>query len=457
MYINFDSSYKTLYMKLYDSVKQKIIDGELAENSKLPSIRSMMSICNVSKNTVIEAFYQLELEGYIRSEEKRGFYVNKLEHLVVSKPIVTKPSNSVAKVYEYDFSVDGVDSSGFPYSIWKNIFSDVMSSRDADLLLSAEPKGHVELRIEIAKYVNLSRGLKLNPEDIIISAGTEHLFNFIKKLFDKDTVYGFENPGYPWGREYFYNDIKNVVPIPVDDEGIMVEELSKKNVRVCLVTPAHQFPTGVIMSVNRRVNLLNRAIETDGYIIEDDYDGEFKYKGKPVAALKSMDLNDRVIYMGTFSKSLSPALRISYMALPKKLMQRYDEYFAGYSCSCSTFIQKALAEFMSRGHFEKHINRMRTVYAKKYEICEKMLKEIREVDVQMTGSGNSFILNIPEMKCREQFVDDLMDSGINLISLDTFRRDSRYSNEFIFGFAKIQQDKLIDGIKILEHLIRRNT
>ncbi len=450
-----DSNRKTLYMKLYDDIKKNIINGNLGKDKKLPSIRNSMLHYEISKNTVIKAYHQLELEGYVRSVEKKGFYVNEIENILVSKDSQVKYKKSNKKKYKYDFSMDGVDQSGFPFSIWKKIYNEIINKSHSELLLNVESKGDYKLRIEIAKYVNNSRGLNLSADDLIISAGTEYLFSLVKKLFDDDTIYGFENPGYAWGNSFFYRDLKNVVPIKMDSEGIMIEKLNKYNVDVCLITPAHQFPTGNVMSINRRIQLLNRTIERNSYIIEDDYDGEFKYKGKPVPALKSMDINDRVIYMGTFSKSLSPALRISYMALPKDLMQKYDTYFKGYTCSCSTFVQRALAEFMNRGDFEKHINRMRTIYSKKYELCEKLFSNTPELELHMPKSGNSFIIKINRLKNIDDFIEKCERNSINLIPVSKYRYKKVNKNDFIFGFAKIPIELLEDGINQLKSIINK--
>lgn len=456
MFLDLNSNYKTLYMQLYEAIRQEIVCGKLEKNSKLPSLRTLMSQYQVSKNTVITAYYQLETEGYIRSIPKSGFYVNEIENLLITNNSKIKYQKTIQKKYQYDFGIDGVDTTGFPFAKFKKIFGDIMLSENDELLSSAEPKGDFQLRNEISKYLNISRGLNTTANDLIISAGTEHLFNFIKKLFPQNSIYGFENPGYAWGNRFFYNDLKHAIPINLDNEGINIAELDRYNIDICLTTPAHQFPTGTTMSIDRRIKLLNRAVKTNSYIIEDDYDSEFKYKGKPIPALKSMDLHDRVIYMGTFSKCLSPALRISYMVLPKEIMKKYDIYFTGYSSSCSTFIQKTLAEFMKQGYFEKHINKMRTIYGKKYEICENLLSKIPEIEINTSESGNSFLLKISQLKNTNKFLEDCKKANIRIQTVDEFSYKKIAKPEFLFGFAKIKTEDITNGINLLKKLIEQN-
>lgn len=454
MYLNLNPEIGHLYLQLYSAIKEMITSRELKDGTKLPSIRTLSNEYSISKNTVSNAYYQLEIEGYISSVEKVGFFVNKIDHLIQldSDDDDATPISELKPIYDFSFS--GVDSGSFPYSIWRRVFRETVNAEDETLLKQGDPKGLYELRDAIANYLKNSRGVSTSPDDIIISAGTEHLFYLLRRLLGENSKYGFEDPGYAWGNEFFTYDLNLAAPIPIDDSGIKIDGLVSENVDICLVTPAHQFPTGIVMPINRRVELLNWAAVENRFIIEDDYDGEFKFGGRPVPALKSMDVFDSVIYMGSFSKCLTPSLRISYMVLPKKLMRVYENAFSGFGCPCSVFIQKALTTFIKDGYFEKHINRMRNIYSGKHELMIKLLGKIDELRIVPPHSGMSFVIELKKDIDGESFAEYAKKNGIGITPLKRFSKAEENSYpKFIVGFAGLSKDEIRMGLSSLEELI----
>ena len=236
--------------------------------------------------------------------------------------------------------------------------------------------------------------------------------------------------------------------------GISVKDIIDKKVNLVWTTPGHQFPLGHIMPINRRIDLLNWSVaHKDNYIVEDDYDSEFKYKGRPVPPLNTMDKNDKVIYVGNFSKCLTPALRISYMVLPRELMNRYDENFQGFDCACSMIIQKSLTDFINQGYFERHINRMRTIYSKKHSLMKELLEELEGLDFQDKDSGTSFLISIDNLKSEEDFLKKLRKRKLKIVSVKEYSNIYKGENQFLLGFGKISQEKIKVGIAILGSVI----
>lgn len=454
MYLNLNPKIGHLYLQVYSAIKDMIISRELKAGTKLPSIRLLSNEYSISKNTVSNAYYQLEIEGYISSVEKVGFFVNKIDHLVQLDSDIGE-STLISEIKPiYDFSFSGVDSGSFPYSIWRRVFRETVSAEDETLLKQGDPKGLYELRDAIANYLKNSRGVSTSADDIIISAGTEHLFYLLRRLLGENSKYGFEDPGYAWGNEFFTYDLNSAAPISIDNSGIKISELISEDVDICLVTPAHQFPSGIVMPINRRIELLNWAAVENRFIIEDDYDGEFKFSGRPVPALKSMDVFDSVIYMGSFSKCLTPSLRISYMVMPKKLMRLYENAFSGFGCPCSVFIQKALTTFIKDGYFEKHINRMRNIYSGKHELMTRILGKMHGLKIIPPGSGMSFVIELKKDIDGEYFAESARKNGIGITPLKRFSTKEENSHpKFIIGFAGLSRNEIKTGLSILDELI----
>ena len=377
-----------LYMQIYEYFKNEIINGTYKANTKLPSKRNLAKEYKISLNTVDNAYSKLLEEGFIYSKERQGFFVSDVGELYVldSKPIhITKEEENI----EYDFSYSGV-SEEFPYKIFKKISSNIFDNKD--ILEKVDYQGYFPLRTQISEYLDKSRGFKADPSQIVISSGSEYLFQIIFKLISGK--FGIEDPGYNMLSNIMdTNDIKYEF-ISVDENGMDLEKLKKSKSDFCVITPAHQFPTGVIMNMQRRVELLNmKKIE---YVIEDDYDSEFKYSKRPVPALKSIDVNDKVIYIGSFSKSISPSFRVSFMVLPFDLVEKYNKIFKFFICPVSIMVQKMLTAFIETGEFEKHLNRMRKIYSKKRQLLIDMLSERKDITIRGADAGLHVVLEYPK-------------------------------------------------------------
>ncbi len=388
----------TLYEHLYKLIKNDILNGTLTAGYKLPSKRAFAKNLNISTITIENAYSQLIAEGYIYSIPKKGYFVsaldgimlrteaaannpkleNEQETTITINSSVGNPSfNSVFNdnTYShlpdydanilYDFASNSTSKSVFPFTIWAKLMRDILSENHDKLMTTTPGTGSYELRFAIARHLMDFRGMNVKPEQIIIGAGTEYLYSIIIQLLGRNLTYAVEDPGYKKISQVYSSNQVKVCHVPVTNNGINVTELDKSNADVLHLSPSHHFPTGIVTPVSKRYELLGwaaKASSNQRYIIEDDYDSEFRLMGRPIPSLQSIDVMERVIYMNSFSKSLASTIRISYMVLPPHLMDKYNKLLSFYSCTVSTFEQYTLARFISDGYFEKHINRMRNYY-----------------------------------------------------------------------------------------------
>jgi hypothetical protein len=429
-----------LYIQIYEYFKNEIINGTYKAHTKLPSKRNLAKEYKISLNTVDNAYSKLIEEGFIYSKERQGFFVSDVGELYIldNKPIYIKTEN---ENIDYDFSYSGV-SEEFPYKIFKKISSNIFDNKD--VLEKVEYQGYLPLRIQIAEYLNKSRGFRTDASQIVISSGSEYLFQIIFKLISGK--FGIEDPGYSMLSNIMdTNDIKYNL-ISVDENGMDLKKLKKSDSDFCVLTPAHQFPTGVIMNMQRRVELLN--MKKIKYIIEDDYDSEFKYSKRPVPALKSIDINDKVIYIGSFSKSISPSFRVSFMVLPFDLVEKYNKIFKYFICPVSIMVQKMLTTFIESGEFEKHLNRMRKIYSKKRQLLMDMLSERKDITIRGADAGLHLVLEYPKYYNEEDIVKKAKEKKIKVYGLSSYGT-KREIPSILLGFATLRDEKLREGIKLL--------
>lgn len=440
-----------LYEQLYLHIRKIIVNDTLATGTKLPSKRKLGQFLDVSQTTVELAYAQLLAEGYIESLPRKGFYVLPQEELYVRRSNSAIEPLPTKKTYVYDLYPSQIDTTAFPFERWRRHLKQIVDEEHHDLLAIGSVQGDFVLRQEIATYLFHSRGVHCSPEQIIVGSGTEQLLPQLLDLLTDASTFGIEDPGYPLTRQLFEHQKRKYVPIPVDESGVRVDVVESHDIDALYVTPAHQFPTGTILSVSRRQRLLNWAIEQQTYIIEDDYDSEFRYSGKPIPSLQSMDQNERVIYLSTFSKSLMPSLRIGYMVLPPPLLNRYRERYRHFTCSVPRFEQHTLAEFMANGDFEKHLNRMRKTYRRKLEIVMTTLKPY-EPTISITGAsaGLHVVLSIETTKSSEMLQQMAEASGIRINTMADYRMKSSESTpQVLFGFAGLLEEKIPHAIKSL--------
>jgi GntR family transcriptional regulator/MocR family aminotransferase len=341
------------YYSLYQFIKEDIQCGNLAAGSRLPSKRTLAEHMGISVITVDTAYKLLIDEGYMFSRERSGYFVSKMD--VASRQIDKSPSIKPCA----DPETGSVSDSGFRYSALTKIMREVITDYGTKLLEKPPNLGCAELRNAIAEYLLRYRGMVAQPDMIVIGSGSEYLYGMVVQLLGRDKVYGLENPSYEKIQKVYSAQGAMYELLELDVDGISSAALRDTKADVLHVTPFNSFPTGISAPASKRYEYLSWAHKTGGYIIEDDFDSEFSLNRKPLETLYSMDNQDRVIYMNTFSHSLAPSMRTGYMVLPPKLMELYKEKLGFYSCSVPAFDQFVLAKFISRGYFERHINRVR--------------------------------------------------------------------------------------------------
>jgi len=445
-----------LYEQLYSHIKKEIIEGRLSYGTKLPSKRKLSSFLKIGRNTVETAYEQLAAEGYVEASPRKGYFVmayDDLEYIQVNNHLgenieITK------KDIKYNFHPSSIDTENFPFSIWRKHAKDTINKDNHSLLLLGDSQGEIELREEIAHYLYHARGVQCSPNQIIVGAGIENLLHQLLLLFNKETIYGVEDPGYHLILKMLKSFQNEVYPLGVDEEGVKVEDVHRKNINVVYLAPSHHFPYGTVLSINRRTKLLKWAAEDKNrYIIEDDYDSEFRYSGKSIPALQSMDLGGKVIYLGTFSKSLMPSIRISYMVLPRPLLQQYKEKLSFYnSSSVSRIDQHILAQFLKKGDFERHLNRMRKIYRRKLERVLELLKPYQDKLSIIGGhSGLHIVLMVNNGMDEKELVRRAGDEAIKVYPLSTYSFEKEQENppNIVFGFAGIPEGELEDAVQLL--------
>lgn len=428
-----------LYEQLYSGIKDAIITQQIKVAEKLPSKRKLADFLNISQTTIELAYAQLLAEGYISSKSRVGYFVEALDELPyieVTAPKTHFKADTVSH-YDYDFNPSFIDTTHFPFATWRKYAKDIYDEANEHLLLAGEAQGEYALRTEIADYLYQSRGVQCQPEQIVIGSGTEQLLPMLIRLFNHYTVFALEHPGYPSVARILRQHNRTPLPIKVDEEGIRVQELERTNTDVVYITPSHQFPTGAVLSATRRTQLLNWAAASPSrFIIEDDYDSEFRYTGKPIPALQALDANDKVIYMSTFTKSLMPSLRVAYFVLPLSLIPTYNELFTYYSSTVPRFDQHIVANFMRDGHFAKHLNRMRKVYRKKHNELIEILAHYPQVQVSGSQAGMHVVLTIANHD-EQQLLRQAQQAQIAVYPLSRYalRTESTEHAQFLLGFG----------------------
>lgn len=453
----------SLYMQLYDFIKADILSGKLRRGDKLPSKRAAAKHLGVSVITTENAYAALQSEGYIYSLPKKGYYVSeisKLYHPAAVEQVRREPIIPEKKKYLYDFSSNGILADNFPFSVWAHLMRETFHHAKEDLISPSPSGGIAALQEALCTHLKQFRGIDAAPLQIIIGAGTEYLYSLLIQLLGGQACYALQNPGYPKiAKIYKSVGVKNVF-VSEDDNGISIRRLNQSGADIAHISPSHSFPSGKVMSISRRHELLNWANEEQKrYIIEDDYDSEFRLAGKPLPALQSLDKNEKVIYVNTFTKSLSPTIRISYMVLPRHLAELFYRRLGFYACTVSNFEQYTLAEFMLQGYFEKHINRMRNYYKK---IRNLLLQEIKNSplaqcsEVAEEKAGLHFLL-----KLKTDMPDALLKkkaaaAGIHISFLsEYYRADSTEvpAHVIVMNYSALKKENIPAAVKALEKVL----
>lgn len=447
-----------LYEHLYKCIKNDIMNGTLPAGTKLPSKRSFASNLGVSAITVENAYAQLLSEGYIYSRPKKGYYVSTFSRSLL--PPQAMPETAVAlpearPVFFADFSSNQTRPDNFPFSVWAKLMRETMQERNSELMTKPPCGGIFELREAIASHLKQFRDMQVQPEQIFVGAGTEYLYGLLVQLLGFDKVYAIENPGYEKIAQIYESYQVRRRFIDMDDCGIRMDRLEESGADVVHISPSHHFPTGIITPVSRRYELLGWAAKSDSrYIIEDDYDSEFRLTGKPIPALQSIDLMEKVIYINTFSKSLTSTMRISYMVLPPGLAQRFLEQMSFYSCTVSNFEQYALMRFIREGYLEKHINRMRNYYHRQRDAILDAIKKSplsSRVTITEEDSGLHFLMKIDTALSDAELMEKAREKGLRLTALSRYyhRPDSDVEHIFIINYSYLETEHIPGAIRRL--------
>lgn len=448
-----------VYKQIYDYFRTEILNGNIKEGTKLPSIRQFASELHVSKNTVNEAFQQLMAEGYIESKQKRGYWAVKIEGYVQeenSAKIVQMEGNREEEKWSIDFQYGDIDLMHFPTTVWKKHLAQSVDTLERDIMMYGEKQGYYPLRREIARYLYESRGIHCHPNQIIIAAGTQNMIRLIVSLFRERPHIAMENPGYDGVKNVFEKEGCKLTPIPVDiDDGYCIKSLENSCCNLAYVTPSHQFPLGMIMPITKRLSLLKWAQKHNAFIIEDDYDSEFRYEGAPIPSLKGLDTQERVIYVGTFSKSFLPAARVSYMVLPENLLTVYHAS-QKESQQVSPIIQSALARFLENGDFFRHLRKMRKVYeAKRMIIVESIHKYMgKQVEIIGEKAGLHILLFI-EGKNPNRLREQAKANKIKVYATDNYywaNNQKEKARPILLGFGGLEKGELESGINLLAQI-----
>lgn len=457
------TTHQPLYLQLYEQIKQKIASGEMQSGSKLPSKRQLTKDLNVGKNTIEIAYQQLLAEGYIKSVARSGFYVEQLEqyyrdegeHGIKNIPcsLAAEKSQEPPRIFRYDFQNGQQADTQFPFAIWTKMLNKCIRMEQAGTLSYRDLQGEVGLRREIMRYLLEFRGVNCQLEQIVVGTGTQHCLSMLCHLLKQHTNgIAIEDPGYNGARAVFRNHDFNIIPIEVDAEGICVQELANSATNAVYVTPSHQFPTGVIMSIARRLSLGEWAKKNNGIILEDDY-CHLRYNIKPVPSLYSVCDAQNVVYLGTFSKILSPSLRLSYMVLPPMLLESYKKTFSEYNTPVPFLSQKTLELFMQQGYWERHLRRTVQIYKKKQEFLIRNLTNYfgNRIEVYGNNAGVHLLIKVKGSLTEQQLIDRAAQMDVKVYPASRYwARIENYSNDMVFlGFTGIAENDISQGVELL--------
>ena len=440
-----------LYESLYRCIRADILSGRLAPGEKLPSKRALAENLQVGKTTVEAAFAQLTAEGFLRSREKVGYFVEALP-LPPEKPSIPQSPPTPAETFLADLTSGG--GCRFPFTAWSRLQRQVFLDYGEKLLQPLPNQGIPELRRAIAAHLADFRGMAVDPGNILVGAGTDFLYNLLIQLLGRDLVYAVEEPGYGKIRRVYAAAAARCVDASMDSHGVRPDGLGEAD--VLHISPAHHFPTGIVTPLSRRQALLAWARAGGKWIIEDDYDSEFRFKSLNLPAMQSLD-PEQVIYMNTFSKSLAPSIRISYMVLPPALMKRFQETLGFYSCTVASFEQYTLARFLSEGYFEKHINRMRKFYRLRRAKLTGMLAGLPGIRVLEQDAGLHFLVELDTALPDTALVQALSQRGVRAEALSSFYHTKQEDlHRLVVDYSGLEESAFQKAVEVLCQLAGSN-
>ncbi len=454
---------KPIYQQIYEQIKHDILIGNLSIGTRIISTRALAKELQIGRNTVENAYAQLALEGYITSVAGSGYVVNNLQFdlnqkgtasLTISEAELSVSKRGAENIH-YSFQYGNLDAASFPYQLWRRYMTDVLDGPEAqDVHGDGDVKGDMDLRIQLMKYLYHSRGVNCKPEQIVICSGTQSALQIMIKIFPyAEKKVAMEEPCYDGASIIFRSNGFEILPIPVCENGIELNKLATSSARMVHIAPSHQFPMGTVMPIHKRIEILKWAREHDNIIIEDDYDSEFRYNGRPIPSLQSIDQYERVIYVGTFSKALSPGLRMAYMILPTWLLPVYQEKFTGYQCTVPLIEQKILTRFMEDGHWEKHIRKICLSQKKKHDTLIDAIKQNMRNKVRIYGhqAGLHILLEFLDGQKEDELVRKAFEHKIKVCPVSPFwlNKQNYRNNALVLGYGMIPDKDIRMAVKIL--------
>ncbi|HJV37070.1 PLP-dependent aminotransferase family protein [Geomonas sp.] len=456
-----------LYKQLYQQIREQVLSGRLAAHAKLPSVRDLAAELATSRNTVEGAYQELYAEGYIYSRERSGYFVSVLDHDVAPLPAAPKPraadSACTPVDYRYDFHPARLDPASFPSAIWRRCFIESLQEHGRELAgYPADFQGDWELRCHLQGYLERSRGVICEPEQIVICSGLQQGLDLVAHLLkESHGSVAVEDPGYPLPRSVFHNNQFRVVPVPVRASGIDLVRLRESGASIVYVTPSHQLPLGYVMPIASRLKVIEWAEAGGNLVIEDDYDSELRYHGKPIPSLQGLRPDANIIYTGTFSKILSPALRMSYLVLPRALLAPFRALYRDYFPTVSLLEQKTMERFMAQGFWERHIRRMRITCQKKHDALLNSIERHfgNRAVVVGQGAGLHVVLQLlAENPGEAEIMQRAARQGIHLLPFSaTCATGESGAANLLLGFGGMTSAEADEGIRLLSGLCFGNS
>lgn len=455
---------ESLYIQIYEQIRKEILNGTIKEGEILSGSRRLARILDVSRNTVDNAYSQLLAEGYIVPDRGIGYRVQKVPELAVTpksnlhiKNSITQTQNVLDNHVLYDLTNSSHTSDLFPKKLWRKYTLECMERLENESKLSVhlDKQGECYLRHNLRLYLERIRGVRCNENQIIITAGIQQSLDYICKiLWNNHPTILMEEPGYNKAATVFISNGLTVQTVPVDKNGLIVSRLpTLQNVRAVYCTPSHQFPTGTVLPIGRRYELLKWAKDTNAYIIEDDFDSELQYYAKPIPCLQSIDVDERVIYLGTFSKALSPSIRMGYMILPPQLIEIYFSKFENYNSTVPLLNQYVIGRLIETGQYDRHVRRLNHIFRKRFERFSSELSDVMgKIKISGNGSGQYFLLEFSENVNQNILIDLAHQQGVQVYSTMQFWQDKADCppNTLFLGFSKIDIADIPDCVARLK-------
>ena len=447
-----------LYEYLYQCIRRDILSGTLRADERLPSKRALAEHLQVSVITVETAYQQLEAEGYLYARPRRGFFVSRVERAPEGPAPSVVPPEPTEPDWVLDLRSNRVDASRFPASIWAKLTRQVLSEGSSSLFTPVPHQGLPALRQAIADHLRDFKGLSVSPEQIVVGAGAEYLYLLLAQLLGKDAVFAVEDPGYQKIRQIYQKWGSSYVPIPLDQNGMDLSALEASGATALHISPSHHYPTGIITSISRRQALLRWADRVGGTIIEDDYDSEFRFTGRPIPALQSIDHSGRVVYMNTFSQTISPSMRVGFMVLPPRLLEQYRQELGFYACTVPALDQHVLARFLSGGHYEQHLSRMRKEYRLRRDAVLTAFREspfAHRVTILEQGAGLHFLLRLHSRQEDDTIRRKAEALGVRLGFLSEYSAANRpeYAHTLVVNYAGLDASRLNEATTLLAQVL----